>query len=198
MMRPCMPVTVLLIALVNPVDATEPAPTAKEVRNGVVKALPLIQKGSAGHVAHRTCFACHHQAIPILAMTTARSRGVSLKTALCAIVLYSGIPVFAGFSTFFRIPEAAEDPESGHCRSPDRVFPRFSTLKYKKIAQSAACPKMTRFGTIAESQLSASPLTRPLRYRREAECQRSLYNRVGELGHPTRRRFARSPSGSIW
>ena len=47
------------------------------------------------------------------------------------------MPFFAGFSTFFRIPEAAEGPESGHYRSPDRVFPRFSALKYKKIAQSA-------------------------------------------------------------
>jgi hypothetical protein len=47
------------------------------------------------------------------------------------------MPVFVGFSTFFRIPEAAEDPESGYYRSPDRVFPRFSALKYKKIAQSA-------------------------------------------------------------
>src|SRR6516165_10685418 len=48
----------------------------------------------------------------------------SRLTALCAIFLSSGMPVFVGYSTFFRIPEAAEDPESGHCRSPDRVFPR--------------------------------------------------------------------------
>jgi Prenyltransferase and squalene oxidase repeat len=79
MMKSCMPVAVLLLGLVNPMDATEPAPTAKEVRAGVVKALPLIEKGSAGHMAHRTCFACHHQAIPVLAMATARSRGVSVS-----------------------------------------------------------------------------------------------------------------------
>jgi hypothetical protein len=65
----------------------------------------------------------------------------SRLTALCAIFLSSGMPVFVGFSTFFRIPEAAEDPESGHYRSPDRVFPRFSALKYKKIAQSAGLIK---------------------------------------------------------
>src|SRR5262245_41162808 len=67
---------VLLIGLLHPLSAAEPAPTPKEVRDAVVKALPLIQKGSAGHRTQRTCFACHHQAIPILAMTTARSRGL--------------------------------------------------------------------------------------------------------------------------
>ncbi len=44
----------------------------------VVNALPLIQKGAAGHMAKRTCFACHHQAIPLLAATTARARGVPI------------------------------------------------------------------------------------------------------------------------
>src|SRR5439155_22864107 len=42
-------------------------------------ALPLIEKGAAGHMAQRTCFACHHQAIPLLAMTTARTRGVPVN-----------------------------------------------------------------------------------------------------------------------
>jgi squalene cyclase len=54
-----------------------PAPTA-EVRAAVAKALPLIQKGAAGHRAQRTCFACHHQGIPILAMVTARARGFAI------------------------------------------------------------------------------------------------------------------------
>src|SRR6476620_1360906 len=50
-------------------------PTQVGIRAAVAKALPLIQKGAAGHMEHRTCFACHHQAVPILAMTTARARG---------------------------------------------------------------------------------------------------------------------------
>src|SRR5207244_13391945 len=36
-------------------------------------------KGAAGHMAQRTCFACHHRAIPLLAMTTARTRGVPVN-----------------------------------------------------------------------------------------------------------------------
>src|SRR5436305_833349 len=65
----------LLIGPAGPAAAEEPAPAANEVRAAVAKALPLIQKGGRGHLEHRTCFACHNQAVPILAMTTARSRG---------------------------------------------------------------------------------------------------------------------------
>jgi hypothetical protein len=68
----------LLVGLAQPLPAAGPPPTAVEVRHAVARALPLIQKGSAGHMAHRTCFACHHQAIPVLALSTARSRGFSL------------------------------------------------------------------------------------------------------------------------
>jgi len=65
----------LSMVLVASLTAGEPAPAEKEIRAAVSKALPLIRKGSAGHMAQRTCFACHHQAIPILAMTAARSHG---------------------------------------------------------------------------------------------------------------------------
>ncbi|MCI0381012.1 MAG: hypothetical protein L0215_25795, partial [Gemmataceae bacterium] len=56
--------------------ASEPSPDA--VRAAVTKALPLIQKGAVGHREQRTCFACHNQALPILALTTARTRGFEI------------------------------------------------------------------------------------------------------------------------
>jgi pimeloyl-ACP methyl ester carboxylesterase len=60
-------------------DTTSPAGPGKmpgaEVRSGIEKALPLLKKGSDGHIAQRTCFACHNQAMPILAFMTARGRG---------------------------------------------------------------------------------------------------------------------------
>jgi hypothetical protein len=68
-------VAVLLFSLGLPAFAAELAPTADEIRGAVAKALPLIRKGSDGHLEQRTCFACHNQGIPILALTTARSRG---------------------------------------------------------------------------------------------------------------------------
>jgi hypothetical protein len=39
--------------------------------------MPLIRKGGVGHMAHRTCFACHNQAIPVRAMTAARPHDFS-------------------------------------------------------------------------------------------------------------------------
>lgn len=39
------------------------------------KAIPLITKGAVGHREQRTCFACHNQGTPILALITARDRG---------------------------------------------------------------------------------------------------------------------------
>ena len=45
------------------------------VRGAVRKAIPLLEKSSAHYVEVKTCFSCHHQAIPILALSTAKSRG---------------------------------------------------------------------------------------------------------------------------
>jgi hypothetical protein len=77
MMKCIVPLTVWLV-LACPLTAEDQVPTGDKVRAAIAKALPLIQKGAAGHRAERTCFACHHQGIPILALTTARSRGFSI------------------------------------------------------------------------------------------------------------------------
>src|SRR5262249_2474360 len=53
-----------------------PAATPQAVTAAVEKALPLLARGMAGHREHRTCFACHNQATPMLARTTARQRGL--------------------------------------------------------------------------------------------------------------------------
>ncbi len=75
MMRRYTPVAVLLVGLARPAAGGDLAPTPEEIRGAVTRALPLIRKGSIGHLEQRTCFACHNQAIPILALTTAGSRG---------------------------------------------------------------------------------------------------------------------------
>jgi squalene cyclase len=62
----------------GPVLAGEPVPTADELRAAVAKALPLLMKGAVGHRENRTCFACHSQGLPIMAMVTARSRGIKI------------------------------------------------------------------------------------------------------------------------
>lgn len=55
-----------------------PTPAPHEIRAAVEKALPLLRKGAEGHIAQKTCFACHNQALPVLAHTTARSRGFAV------------------------------------------------------------------------------------------------------------------------
>jgi hypothetical protein len=67
----------LLLALAGPALAAGP-PAAKDARAAVAKALPLIRKAGAGHMAHRNCFACHNQALPVMALTTARTRGFAV------------------------------------------------------------------------------------------------------------------------
>jgi hypothetical protein len=58
-------------------DAAEPKEEA--IRAAVAKALPLLKKGAAGHIDQKTCFACHNQALPMLALTTARERGFEVS-----------------------------------------------------------------------------------------------------------------------
>ena len=44
------------------------------VREAISRAIPLLEKASAGSADHRTCFTCHNQALPILALAEARKR----------------------------------------------------------------------------------------------------------------------------
>ncbi len=48
-------------------------------RHAVETALPLIVKSTAEYSDHRDCFSCHHQAVPVLALTTARDRGFAVE-----------------------------------------------------------------------------------------------------------------------
>jgi hypothetical protein len=70
MLRPISVCVVFLLAT-GAARSAEPA----DVKAAVAKALPLLKKGAEGHVEQRTCFACHNQAVPIFALTTARTRG---------------------------------------------------------------------------------------------------------------------------
>lgn len=56
-------------AAAQPMTVDEPA-----IRAAIEKALPLLRKGSEGHMSHRTCFACHNQAHPLLAMRAAETK----------------------------------------------------------------------------------------------------------------------------
>src|SRR4051794_20972536 len=64
-------------------QADPPAePTPAAIRAAVEKAVPLIQGSLAEYVKRRDCFACHHQALGLLALTTARGRGIKVDEDL--------------------------------------------------------------------------------------------------------------------
>lgn len=61
------------------VKAAEPLPVSQaDLRAAVERAIPLLTKGAIGHREQRTCFACHNQGTPLLALTTARDRGFKI------------------------------------------------------------------------------------------------------------------------
>lgn len=59
--------------------AAEDGPSADAIRAALGKALPLLEKSSDEYTRHRQCFACHHQLMPVLALTAARSRGLRVN-----------------------------------------------------------------------------------------------------------------------
>lgn len=68
-------VAVSLVAIDSPAPAARSGPLPDHIRAAVAKSLPLLEKSSVQYTAHRECFSCHHQALPILALTVARAHG---------------------------------------------------------------------------------------------------------------------------
>ena len=68
------------LALLAPAEVSPLQPEA--LRAAVNKGLPLIVKSMADYQESRNCFSCHHQAVPILAVTTAKSRGFKIDAEL--------------------------------------------------------------------------------------------------------------------
>lgn len=50
----------------------------ESIKTAVRRAIPLLEKSSAHYVEVKSCFGCHHQAIPLYALTTAKSRGFAV------------------------------------------------------------------------------------------------------------------------
>lgn len=51
------------------------APDEASLRAAIQKAIPPLEKASAGSADKRKCFTCHNQAVPILALTEAQQHG---------------------------------------------------------------------------------------------------------------------------
>lgn len=58
-------------------------PGLEAIRSAVGKSLPLLVKGAQGSMENRPqCFTCHSQALPVLALTTARTRGFAVDAGM--------------------------------------------------------------------------------------------------------------------
>lgn len=58
--------------------ADEPEPSLDAVRAAVTRAIPPLEKGSAGSADQRTCFTCHSQALPVLALVEGQRHGFTV------------------------------------------------------------------------------------------------------------------------
>ena len=71
----------ILPGFVSQLPAEDTVLGSDDIRAAVVKAIPLLEKGAAGSMAERArCFTCHNQGLPLLALTTARTRGFEIDS----------------------------------------------------------------------------------------------------------------------
>jgi N-acyl-D-amino-acid deacylase len=76
-MRHAAAVFALLLAL--PAASADPSPDP--IRAAVERGLRRIEQGAASYPKHRDCFSCHHQAMSITSLTSARRHGFVVEPA---------------------------------------------------------------------------------------------------------------------
>jgi hypothetical protein len=67
--------SVLALGLTLAAAGSEPQVDQPAIRRSIEKSLPLLMTAATGHRENRTCFACHNQAPPIMAISVARQKG---------------------------------------------------------------------------------------------------------------------------
>jgi hypothetical protein len=66
------------LSAISPADEGG-SPKPEAVRSAVDKALPLILNATEEYPRSRDCFSCHPQAVPVLALATAKGRGFAVE-----------------------------------------------------------------------------------------------------------------------
>lgn len=89
----------VLLAVPYALAADEPRPTSdpgierpeavdeEALRTAIRRALEPIERSAREYPKHRDCFSCHHQAVPALALTTARGRGFPIEAESLEAIL---------------------------------------------------------------------------------------------------------------
>ncbi len=77
--HPLLLAAVLATFLLPDTRAADLTPSADAIKLAVEKSLPLLTAGARGSMEKRErCFTCHNQGLPIMALTTAQSRGITI------------------------------------------------------------------------------------------------------------------------
>ena len=77
-MRPICSIVFMLSLAATAAAAPTEAPSETVLRDSATRAIRVIDRTVATWHTQRTCFSCHHQALPIAAALVARSRGIPL------------------------------------------------------------------------------------------------------------------------
>lgn len=81
-MKAALLVSSVIALSCSPVAWAEDSPSLDAIKAAVMKSLPLLEAGAKGSMAERKqCFTCHNQGLPIMALTTARTRGIEIDPA---------------------------------------------------------------------------------------------------------------------
>jgi hypothetical protein len=70
--------SLIAIGLSLTAAAVEPGQSPAIIKAAIEKSLPLLMTAATGHRENRTCFACHNQGPPIMAISAARERGFKI------------------------------------------------------------------------------------------------------------------------
>ena len=73
------PLRQLVLLLLAASSATAQSPALSEVRLSIEKSLPLLTSSAVQSAERRSCFTCHHQALPMLTLVEARHQGFSVE-----------------------------------------------------------------------------------------------------------------------
>lgn len=77
-MKRILTLTLLVLGLGwGPLSGEEKESRETRVRAAVEKSLPLLLKAAQGHVEQKSCFACHNQALPMLAWSRMKAAGLA-------------------------------------------------------------------------------------------------------------------------
>jgi hypothetical protein len=74
--RPLCFAAIMLVGWGAESKAAPPDPTPQGIRSSIERSLVLIQKSMSEYPQHRECFSCHHQAVPALAVSLCREKGL--------------------------------------------------------------------------------------------------------------------------